>query len=51
MAKQLGFEAINLEESASGVWVHLETQDSYWAKGFILPALSMKPHVLSRLAA
>jgi uncharacterized protein (DUF362 family) len=34
MANQLGFEAINLEESASDGWVHVEIQGSHWAKGF-----------------
>jgi uncharacterized protein (DUF362 family) len=34
MAKETGFEAINLEESDSGGWVHLQPQGTYWAKGF-----------------
>jgi uncharacterized protein (DUF362 family) len=34
MAKELGFEAINLEESGPDGWVRLQTQGSHWAKGF-----------------
>ena len=33
MAKQLGFEAVNLEESPNG-WVHLDPPGSHWIKGF-----------------
>lgn len=34
MAKQLGFEAINLEESPSDDWVHLQARGSHWENGF-----------------
>ena len=34
MAKQIGFAAINLEESTAADWVHLQPQGSHWAGGF-----------------
>lgn len=34
MANELHFDVINLEESASDDWVHLQIQDSHWAEGF-----------------
>ncbi len=34
MAKELGFEAINLEEPIAGGYVHIHPKDSHWANGF-----------------
>ncbi len=34
MAKELGFDAINLEETGQSGWVHVHPKDSHWANGF-----------------
>jgi uncharacterized protein (DUF362 family) len=39
MAKQLGFEAINLDESGPEAWVRVQPQGSHWARGFDIARL------------
>jgi uncharacterized protein (DUF362 family) len=37
MARELGFEIINLEELGQDGWVHLNPKDSHWKNGFLFP--------------
>lgn len=37
MAKELGFEILNLEEMDSSGWAHFRPKDSHWKDGFLFP--------------
>ncbi len=37
LAKELGFDIVNLEELGPEGWVHIRPKDSYWQDGFLFP--------------
>src|SRR4030042_619905 len=39
LAKELGFEIINLEELGADGWVHFHPKDSHWKDGFLFPRI------------
>ena len=39
LAKELGFEILNLEEMGPEGWVHIRPKDSHWKDGFLFPRI------------
>lgn len=39
LAKELGFEVLNLEELQPEGWVHIRPKDSHWKDGFLFPRI------------
>jgi uncharacterized protein (DUF362 family) len=39
LAKELGFDIVNLEELNSDGWVHIHPKDSHWKDGFLFPRI------------
>jgi uncharacterized protein (DUF362 family) len=39
LAKELGFDIVNLEELKTDGWVHLHPKDSHWKDGFLFPRI------------
>jgi len=39
LAKELGFEIVNLEELDANGWVHIHPRDSHWKDGFLFPRI------------
>ena len=37
LAKELGFDIVNLKELGPEGWVHIRPKDSYWQDGFLFP--------------
>jgi uncharacterized protein (DUF362 family) len=42
LAKELGFDIINLEELGTDGWVHLHPKDSHWKDGFLFPRIYLE---------
>ena len=39
MAKELGFDIVNLQEMDKDGWVHVRPEDSHWKDGFLFPRI------------
>ena len=39
LAKELGFDVVNLEEAKPEDWVHIRPKDSHWKDGFLFPRI------------
>ena len=39
LARELGFDIVNLEEIETDGWVHLHPKDSHWKDGFLFPRI------------
>ncbi len=39
MAKELGFDIVNLEELKADGWIHFHPKDSHWKDGFLFPRI------------
>ena len=39
LAKELGFDIVNLEELNADGWVHIHPKDSHWKDGFLFPRI------------
>lgn len=39
LAKELGFDIVNLEELDANGWVHVHPKDSHWKDGFLFPRI------------
>lgn len=39
LAKELGFDIVNLEELDADGWVHIHPKDSHWKDGFLFPRI------------
>ncbi len=42
MAKELGFEILNLEEMDKSGWAHFRPKDSHWKDGFLFPRVYLE---------
>ena len=42
LAKELGFDVVNLQEMAADSWVHVNPKDSHWRNGFHFPRIYLE---------
>lgn len=46
LARELGFEIVNLQEMGPEGWVHLHPQNSHWKDGFLFPRIYLEAEVI-----